>query len=286
MKSNSQNYYTQDARYSPKSHRSVAGAKAILEENQQTIYHLSTGKYPNLSKALKLVKSDLLRILSFCKKHDPIIYKQRYTWFLDTNKLTYTVRKKTTRSTSNAHFNYLCAIGALTKIHQYNDDITGINATHKLNSPDKDTINTFSIPRYTEQRLERMEQRAKRLYSLKITPSNISHDKLLASGCRSIAKSVYYTNSNKALDRKKEQWEKLQTAINTAITSKGYTTKAETAKALKISRIKLDKLITTFRLEWDRAYIYKAPNAQERNTYALENKSWIITRRDADEKGD
>lgn len=286
MKSNSQNYNAKDARYSTKSHRTVAGAKAILEENQQTIYHLSSGKYPNLSKALKLLKSDLLRILSFCKKHDPIIYKQKYTWFLDTNRLTYTVRKKTTRSTSNAHFNYLCAIGALTKIHQYNGDMTGINATHKLNSPDKDTINTFSVPRYTEQRLERMEQRAERLYRLKITPSNISHDKLIASGCRSMAKSIYYTNSNKALHKKTEQWEKLKMAIDTAIENKGYTTKAEIANTLRITRSKLDKLITTFRLEWDRAYIYKAPNAQEQKTYALENKSWIITRREADEKGD
>lgn len=260
--------------------RTTEGARAIIEYNKNIIYHLPK-KYMNLEKALKDVRRDLLKLFKFCMEKEPIPWHQKYAWHIDNKRLT-DLRKRTTRATSNKHFNYLCCLGAVTKLKQTDKDMTGVNMTFLLNERENGKIrpiNTFTICRYTEKKLAEMEQRAAELLKYKITPGNISNDKLKASGCENLAKEVYYANSEKSLQNKENEFQEVLEQLEKLCTDKGYTNKKELCSSLDWKRDKLDKFLNIFKDIWQQLYQYKAPTKADAEKYNLKSKSWIITKR-------
>lgn len=265
--------------------RTVDGAREIIEHNINILYHLPK-KYVCLDRALKDVRYDLLKLLRFCKDTEPIIWKQKYVWFIDNNRLTKVVRKRTTKPTSNRHFNFLCCLGALNKLKQTENQMTGVNMTFLLNEREKGKIrpiNTFTVYRYTPKKLEEMDQRAAVLLEHKITPGNISNDKLVASGCNAMAKEVFYTNSEKSIQNKTKEFGKLLKQLERLCNEKGYTDKKELCSSLDWRRDRLDNILSIFKDNWEQHYRYKAPKMEETELYQLKSKHWIITRRTKNE---
>ena len=261
--------------------RTPDGAREIIEYNINVLYHLPK-QYKNLEKALINVRKDLYDILHFCQDNDPIIWHQKYVWFIDNDRLTEVVRKRTTYSTSNKHFNYLCCIGALNKLKQTENNMTGVSATFLLNEREKGKIrppNTFTVYRYTSKKLAEMDGRAAQLLEHKITSGNISNDKLKASGCQELAEEVFYANSETSIQNKTRKFKKVLEQILRLCDHKGYTDKKELCSSLGWSRNRLDKFLNVFKEQWQQEYQYKAPNKQETEKYNLKSKSWIITRR-------
>lgn len=261
--------------------RTPDGAREIIEYNINILYHLPK-KYACLDKALKDVRYDILKLLQFCKDTEPIIWQQKYVWFIDNKRLTEVVRERTTKATSNRHFNFLCCLGALNKLKQTENSMTGVNMTFLLNEREngkKRPINTFTVYKYTLQKLDEMEQRAAELLEHKITPGNISNDKLVATGCTDLAKEVFYANSEKSIQNKTREFEKVQEQLERLCNEKGYTDKKELCSSLDWSRDKLDNILNVFKDTWQQQYQYKAPNKAEAEQYGLKTKNWIITRR-------
>lgn len=261
--------------------RTPDGAREIIDYNLNVIYHLPK-KYTNLDRALTNVRRDLLKLFQFCKKNEPIVWKQKYVWFIDNDRLTEIVRKRTTYSTSNKHFNFLCCLGAIHKLQQTESSMTGVNMTFLLNERENGKIrpiNTFTVYKYTEKKLEEMEQRAAELLGHKITPGNISNDKLKASGCENQAKEVYYANSSKSIENKTQQFQEVLEQMQKLCDEKGYTYKKELCSSLDWKRDKLDKFLNIFKDTWQQLYQYKAPNKQDKEHYNIKSQAWIITRR-------
>lgn len=261
--------------------RTPAGALNIIEYNLNLLYHLPK-KYRCLDRALKNVRADLLRLLRFCKEHEPLIIQQKYVWFIDNKRLTEKVRKKTTAATSNRYFNYLCCLGAIHKLPQGEGNLTGVNLTFLLNEQENGKtrpINTFTVYKYTPKQLEKMEARAQLLLENGITQGNISHDKLVASGCAEMAAEVYYANSDKAIVKKERDFKRLLELLSRLCNEKGHTTKRELCDLLDWRKDKLDRILGTFKKEWQQQYSYKAPNKEETEQYNLKSKAWIMTRR-------
>lgn len=261
--------------------RTPDGARKIIDYNINVIYHLPK-KYTNLDRTLTNVRRDLLKLLQFCKKNEPIIWKQKYVWFIDNDKLTEIVRKRTTYSTSNKHFNFLCCLGAIEKLKQTDSSMTGVNMTFLLNERENGKIrpiNTFTVYKYTEKKLEEMEQRAAELREHKITSGNISNDKLKASGCENLAKEVYYANSEKSLENKKNEFQEVLEQLKKLCNENGYTTKRELCSCTGWKKDKLDRYMNIFKDTWQQLYQYKAPTKEDIEQYNLKSKSWIITRR-------
>lgn len=261
--------------------RTSDGAREIIEYNINTIYHLPK-KYKYLDKALKNVRYDLLKLLKFCKENEPILWKQKYVWFIDNKRFTEIVRERTTKATSNRHFNYLCCLGVISKLKQTEEDMTGVNMTFLLNEREKGKIrpiNTFTVHKYTEKKLKEIEQRAAKLLENKITPGNISNDKLKANGCTELAKEVFYANSEKSIRNKEKDFQKVLKQLEKLCNEKGYTNKKELCNSLDWNRDKLDNILNIFKNIWQQLYQYKAPNREETVRYNLKSKAWIILKR-------
>ena len=257
----------------------------ILDQNRKIIYHIPV-KYKNLRTILakegmySSLRETLLNMYSFFMDIKPIIYRQKYVYYMDNGRLTTKVRGKTTLAVSNRHFNYLCCVGLLEKLKQTEDNRIGINDEFRIENPDKKhNINVFTIYRYTERRLEYMDKQAGILLNHKVTPGNISCDKLRASGLNDLAKQIYL-NDIKSFDRKERFKGDVFKAIDDEIESKGYTTKADLCTILGVSAWTIDKLFRTYKLQISERYLYKSPSLDDCEKYNLKNNHWILTRKE------
>ena len=259
--------------------RTADGARAIIEHNIYTIYHLPT-RYQALNRALKDVRQDLLSILNYIKDIEPIIYRQQYCWYLDNGALTNKVRKRTTKATSNRRLNYLFCIGVLRKIKQTEHNMIGINMEFMLESGINRPMNVLTVYRYTDKELGKLENRAKILLEHGITAGNISRDKLVASGCIELADEVYYANSKTSIQRKDKLYNKLTLCLDTLISEQGYCTKSQLCIVLSWQRDKLDNIMRVYAMQWQQCYTYKAPNNTDIEQYGLLTKKWIIKKKE------
>lgn len=265
-----------------KAKRTTAGAFEIVEYNLNVLYHLPK-KYKNLERVLRDVLKDLRVILRFCKRVEPILFKQKYIWYLDNGRLT-GLRGTSTFPVSNRHFNFLCCIGAIRKIKQVEGYMTEVSSqilsSKAQNGRTGERLpNNFTVYRYTPKQLEQMEKRASELLQHKITAGNISKDKLVAAGCTTLAKEVFWSNKDSSYEKKEAEFTMLLGHIEALINNKGYTMKTEICHNLKWSRDKLDKLLTVFKEKWLQLYVYKSPNKAEKKLYDLDSSAWIIKRR-------
>lgn len=261
-----------------KANRTAEGAWKILKDNIEILYHLPS-RYKNLNRILTPVRKDLFDILHYAERIKPIIWHQKYVWYLDTGHLTYRVRKKTTTATSNRHFNFLCCIGVLQKVKQTEDNMIGVNMEFMIETGKQRPMNVFTVYRYTPKKLEQLERRAEKLLRCGITEGNISHDKLIASGCPEFAREVYFANSDTSILYKEKMLKNVLQCVTELCEKKGYTTKAEVCRTMHLRREQLDNLLKVFSNAWEQNFCYKAPNKQEKEQYQITDSKWIITRR-------
>lgn len=259
--------------------RTPEGAREILEYNIGIIYHLPE-KYKYVSVMLKDVRKELLKILNYIKDVKPIIYKQKYVWYLDSTTLTAKIKMRTTRATCSRHFNYLCCLGLLNKIEQTQESMIGINREFMIETGSRSPMNVISVYRYTEKELDRIEERAKLLRENKITPGNISFNRLMANGCCELAREVFFANAEKAVDKKQREFKQLMESLEVCCSKEGYTTKGKLYSVLPLKSHEIDRLFQIFKEQIWKTYTYKAPTKQDIEKYELKTKKWIIIKKE------
>lgn len=262
----------------------IERAQEIIKANIQRVYKLPK-KYKNLHTVLEDYEliTLLRKILNFIKDKDIIIYRRKYCFFMDNNKIT-GLRKKTSKGVSNRYTNYLCAIGFIKKVPQYVENagyrdflrMTRINRTIYKQDKSRRAINTYTFEEYTKEYLTEIDKRAGILLENGVTPHNISFNLLCAKGLEDIAHEVYPTMHDNAFKKKERECKRLLSCIEDKCISNGYTTKQELTNALQITREELDKLFRIFKDTIKESYSYKAPNRIEKDTFDLKTETWII----------
>ena len=263
--------------------RKIENGKEKIIEDINVIYHLPKG-YVNIHKCLddpkSPVRKDLLDILNFLKKKDPIIYRQMYVYYLDTTSLTAKVRKKTTRGTSNRHFNFLCALGFFRKIPQTEEDMLYINLEMLIETGNRRPMNVITVPLYTSDKLDQIDQTAKLFISKKITPGNISNDKLKAAGLSDIAKKIYPANAKKSYQNKLDQKRQLEKVLENAMQTKGYIYMDQVAAEMNFPKKEMKKIWNIFKSDLEERYRYGATTAVQSQKFNIPTKKWVISNKE------
>jgi hypothetical protein len=261
----------------------------IIEDNRQKLYHLSKKKYPCINHYLNTSLYDtLLKTMKFIKKVRVIIEKGKYIFFIDSIRLTYAVRKKNGGTgTSNRHINLLCAIGLLNKLPQNKDeeDTLRINKDFlrkqaTLASPRKIApINTFYFKPYTEQELQRCEERASRLMQAGVRAGNMSFNMLSINGLEDIADEVYPLNNRSAPERKNAEFKTLLYVIEFLIEQQGYATRQQVTDTLsiEIEKKEIERVFRIYRAQLAERYNYKRPTAEQVSQWFLPDHKFIYT---------
>lgn len=267
-----------------KGYRNIENGKEKVIEDINVIYHLPKG-YKNIHKCLDDTKSpvrkDLLDILNYLKKKDPIIYHQQYVYYLDTTSLTAKVRKKTTRGTSNRHFNFLCALGFFNKVPQTEEDMLYINLEMLIETGNRRPMNVITVPLYTDEVLDRIDQTAKLFIDSKVTPGNISNDKLKAVGLTDLAKRIFPVNSKKSYLNKLDQKKKLEKVLESAMQTKEYIYMEQVAGEMNLSEKEVKKIWNTFKSDLEDRYRYGATTAVQAKKFNIPTKKWVISKEDS-----
>lgn len=260
--------------------RTAEAGRQILKDNRSVLYHLPR-RYNNLHEILVGdLRADLFKILTYLSKIDPIIYKQKYVYFLPNSILTDKIRKKTTGSVSNRRLNYLCCIGLIRKVRQTAEDMIGINMEFLLENPHiKTPMSVVTVYRYTDSQLEKMNDRAGKLLDAKVTVGNLSHDRLMAAGLQDLADEVYYLNRDEVFYRRQQEIATMFNTLDQIIAEKGYASKRDLYRSLPYPEAEIDKLLKIFKNQFQERYSYKRPNSEEREKWDISGNGWKIMTR-------
>lgn len=264
----------------------VESAHEIVEYNINRIYHLPKKRYEAIHHFLDrgTLRRTLLNILNFIKDKQIIIDKHRYNFILDTDSLTHKVRRKSSgRVTSNSHFNLLCCMGLLNKVYQSyeRDIILEANRQFIEGTGNAIPINVFSFRRYTEQELDRIEERSQRLMQAGVTIGNVTYNYLCINGCKDIANEVYFSNNPAAPRKKRREFEIVLPVIEALVEQKGYTNREEIQGSIKdIPAEEVDSILRIFRNEIKEQFEYRRPRQKEIERWGLKNKKYIYVKRE------
>lgn len=249
-------------------------ANEIIEDNIYLIYHL-----PRRYKAIDYylsgsLRHTLLSIFNFCKKHETIIYKNRYCYFFDTKTLTLKVRKRiTSYGVSNRHINLLSALGFFDKLIQNNKQLTKINQNFLEKTNRQRGISFFAIVDL-KKRLDEIEERAKIFRLNKVTSGNISYAKL-ATFDHKLADKIYYSNNRKVPGIKAEEYQELKALLLFLVETNGYCTKEEIYNNLIYPDTEINKLLKIFKKDISDNFIYAPPTKADKEKYNLKSSKWI-----------
>lgn len=248
----------------------------IIRYNRTILYDIRRSKYHAISECLtENLRSEILSVFKHVLKVGMIQVNGKYTFFMDTTKLTI-VRKANTKSTSNQHINYLCAMGIINKLPQVGQSLTEINKKFLASNAGKRPINNFYVKEYTYQELDRIENRCQRLLDAGVTRGNISFNKLNAAGLEDIAYEIYL-NHPKSYENKVNHLQELCEFVQWQIESKGYATKQDIYDNMTFSDQEIDKVLKIFRKQFCKVYDYKRPNKETVEKFNLHGYGWIIT---------
>lgn len=269
----------------------IESAHEIVEYNINRIYHLPKKRYEAIHHFLGrgTLRRTLLNILNYIKDKQIIIDKHRYNFILDTDSLTHKVRRKASgRVTSNSHFNLLCCMGLLNKVYQnYERDIV-LEANRRFieGTGNAIPINVFSFRRYTEQELDRIEQRSQRLMRAGVTIGKVTYNYLCINGCKDIADEVFFSNNRAAPGRKRREFEIVLPVIKELVEQRGYATRTEIQSHVsEISADELASVLRTFKAEILKEYDYRPPKKKEMEKWRLPNRKYIYTKKEMEEDG-
>ena len=265
-------------------------ALEIIKSNIQTVYHLPRGYWAvNHYLGAGGVRRTLLQILQFLRtlyekqdgKNHIVIDEHRYEFFLHNNRLAYGIRGSSGTGTANRHINFLCALGIFRKINQTHKDRLKINDNFKAKKPDRREISVYSFRELTSQELQRIEERAERLYHAGITVGNISFNSLYLArnDLTDIAREVYPKNAKSAPERKLQEYLTLQQCIDMLIEQNGYATRQQINDNLTYTDQEITKLYKIFGKHLELQYSYHRPSKLEMQQYQLRNHKFIYTRK-------
>ena len=267
----------------------IESAHEIVEYNIQRIYHLPQKRYEAIHYFLDrgTLRRTLLNILNYIKDKQIIIDKHRYNFILDTDSLTHKVRKKASgRVTSNSHFNLLCCMGLLNKVYQnYERDIVlEVNRRFIEETGSAIPINVFSFRRYTEEELDRIEQRSQRLMQAGVTIGKVTYNYLCINECKDIADEVYFLNNRAAPKKKRREFQAVLPVIKELVEQRGYATREEIqTQVTEITGSELAIVLRTFKAEILKEYDYRPPKKKEMEKWRLPNRKYIYTKRETEE---
>ena len=278
----------------------------IIKNNIKVLYHID--KYAYLKTALKSdkrlaiePKKLLYNILNFLKDKELIYDKNNDKWcfFLTTDTIT-ELRKKDkyekieymhqqflsrNKATSNHYINYLSALGVINKMYQpfymsYADilQLTEINRRFLLNNLEKSIpINFFYIEPYTKNKLEEMEERAKRILQAKLTPGKAwSKATLQARNLGDIAEELYRRN-NDVIAYKTDVFDYMCYVIDRCIEIKGYARKEDLSNNMLVDDKTIENIRMVFKPRLSDKYYYKRATKQQRENYGINDNKFIFT---------
>ena len=264
-------------------------ADEIIEYNREIIRHIPK-RYTHLLYYMEkgTLKRTLLKILSQIKRFKTvIIIEHKYCFFLDTNRLTTQVRKRSGRGTSNRHINLLCAIGLFQK---EDPDKLRINESILNDNPNKTIpVSVYSFRRYTEQELQKCDERAAGLMQAGVTIGNIGYNVLATHPqTEDIAREVFPRNSATAPQRKIREYDTLVTVIDDLIDRQGYAYKSQVMYRMygSVEMAEVERMFQIFRSDLSDRYHYKRPTKLQMEKWGLTNQKYIYTRKTEDINGD
>jgi hypothetical protein len=264
-------------------------AQKVIADNRKILYHIPKRyKYLNYflgedEAKFTALRMTLFAVYKFLSKKEIMMYRHMYVFMLDTDRLTYKVRKKAAgRATTNRHMNMLCAIGLLRKEKQSIKDDILLNANRKFLKEchwRERPINVYSFRRYDKKQLEYMEERAKRLYDAGITCGNFCQSILTLHGLEDIANEVLPANDKTAPMKKSTEYQYLRTVLDFIIEEQGYCTKQQLLDNLEYSDKEIEKLFRIFKQDIQEEFYYKRPTKQQMTEWNLKSLKYIFTRR-------
>ncbi len=264
--------------------------REIIEKNIMKLYHLPKKKYYYLNEFIgddSAVRYSLLAIYDFMRKNEsiPFIYRKRYCFHAVTSTITTKARKRSLlwgRSTTNHHINFLCAMGLFRKEKQNikENNLTEINKKFLKGKRKIRAEAVLSFEEYTDEHLAKCEKLAKQLFKNKITPGNISQDKLIENHCKSIADRVYLDNKKDTVIDKRDIRDEIKGIIDAFIESDGYATKQELYDNCLRNDSQIDMALKIYKTELQKEYYYKRPTKAQMEEYGLTKPKFIYTRRE------
>ena len=263
---------------------SIKNGKEIAIYNLNILYHI-----PARLKAIhhylknQSLKETLYKIFNFAKNINIIIDNHRYVLLIDTSRLTYKIRQKISgKSTSNRYINLLSAMGLLNKVYQnpQKDILLDANRNFLSHSKYKRAINVFSFKRYTQDELDRIEQRSQQLLSKGVTTGNISFNYLCMNNCYEIAVEVYYANNRNSPEIKKMEAKEVLNILDTLIDTYGYASRSMIKENSTLPDKEIDKVIALLKPTLEASYIFKPPSKEQILSFNLPSKAFIYLQRE------
>lgn len=250
------------------------------------IAYLQSKKTGVIAEALKPVKRDIISVLKDCQSLKPMVYIGQPCYALWTNKFMEITGAKT-KPTASRHLNYICFLGLLDKIPQYENPNTGAVKLMKYNERFlNDTgstipMNIVSIPDYTDiDRQSLIKERANMIMEKHIPIGKFSYALIHESISEDIADSLYFRNDKKAPMNKRASFDTLKSSINRLIQIQGYCTTEQILRVdIGLSQAEISKLIGIYKNKLLEMYHYGRPTATQKSRYYLQNDKWIWTDR-------
>ena len=136
----------------------------------------------------------------------------------------------------------------------------------------------FIVRRYTDEYLEKCEERARRLNSQHIRTGNMCSNILIVHGLEDIAEEVYQ-NNKLAPGVKKEDYQKLLGHMKAVVERQGYITKQQIFEAMDWSMKYLEQVRRIFKQDLAKVFKYYSPTNQQMKEYNLKSRKYIYTKR-------
>lgn len=261
----------------------IESARKIIAHNREVIYHLPK-KCKHLNEYLTgSLRQTFFSVLRFVNSKQIIIADHKYIFFADNKMLTHGARRKMYgEATTSRHMNLLCAIGLFNKQEQdeYKGKLIEVNRNFFKSVPDRvRPINVYSFRKYTDQELDRLEERATRLHAAGVTPGNFSYNMLVLHGLQDLAEEVMPANNPNAPAVKEREYNELMVVLETLVEEYGFTTKEQIRDNLIISNRELEKLFRIFRNDIKDLYYYKRPTNEQKEKWELQSDHFIYTKK-------
>lgn len=259
-------------------------AQEIIQYNRNVLYHIPT-KYSYINQYLNgSLRETLFAVYRFISDKQIIIENHKYIFFADNKTLTYRIRRKSCGlATTSRHMNLLCALGLFNKQYQskFKSRLIDVNKNFFEKNPDKKrSINVYSYRRYTDKELERINERAERLFAANVTTGNFCQSMLACHGLGDLADESLPSNDINAPKVKSREFKEMFKVIDYLVDVQGYATKQEIKDNMTIADEEIDKLFRIFKQDIAKYFYYKRPTKKQINEYGLTSLKFIYTRKD------
>ena len=262
----------------------------IIKYNLRRLYRMPK-KYESIAYYLRdtwNVRHTLLCILNYLKGKNLILDHVlnpygAYLFFMDFTRLCRDVLHNYNKSTDARYMFIIVAMGFFVRqdqaIGQY---MVNANRQFSANNPDKQRrMNVYSLFRWTNDELERINQRAERMINANVGLGNISNNYLMLNGLEDLAADTFPANSKSAPITKEREFEMLAQCIDQLIDDQGYAARWQIRDNLIafMPDDEIDRLLRIFRNQLQGLYNYKRPTKEQKAAFSLTSDKYIYTRR-------